>query len=159
MRWRISKHRPVTWSTNLSRGFIEGSHYGIDVTSSTSTKMEEGCYSGYCYKGDPIVSFYDGTVSLASTSVSGYGYAVYINHVIDGKKVQSRYGHLYSFSVIQGQSVKAGQQIGYMGNRGTVGGTTGLHLHFETRDCVSSGCTHANSSSTPKDPMLYFPGY
>jgi len=39
----------------------------------------------------------------------------------------SGYGHLSKFNVKQGQSVKKGDVIGYVGNTGM---STGNHLHF-----------------------------
>ena len=163
MRWRISKMWPVNWSTNMSRGFIAGSHYGIDITSISNTKMTTtGCHlNNGCYKGEPIAAMHDGTVSLSSTSILGYGYAVYINHVINGSNVQTRYGHLYSIEsgIYSGATVIAGQQIGYMGNRGDVFGTTGLHLHFATVNCAGS-CSNVTDNTKMVDPLTnYLPGY
>ena len=40
------------------------------------------------------------------------------------------YGHLSSVTVLEGESVNAGQTIGYCGSTGL---TTGAHLHFEIR--------------------------
>ena len=67
-----------------------------------------------------------GTVVQAGW-VSGYGYAVYINHA-DGR--QTRYGHLSKVLVKVGQTVDQGQKIAYSGNTGR---STGPHLHFEIR--------------------------
>lgn len=57
----------------------------------------------------------------------GYGNYVWISSG-DGK--EQIYAHLASVSVSVGQSVSAGQVIGYMGSTGH---STGAHLHFETR--------------------------
>ena len=67
-----------------------------------------------------------GTVVTAGW-VSGYGYAVYINHA-DGR--QTRYGHLSKVLVKVGQTVTQGQKIALSGNTGR---STGPHLHFEIR--------------------------
>jgi murein DD-endopeptidase MepM/ murein hydrolase activator NlpD len=56
---------------------------------------------------------------------SGFGLWVRIQHA-DG--TITVYGHMDSFSVYEGQQVKAGEQIARMGNRGE---STGTHLHFE----------------------------
>ena len=42
----------------------------------------------------------------------------------------SRYGHLNSYAIAAGQTVSAGQLIGYVG---TTGNSTGYHLHFEIK--------------------------
>lgn len=75
--------------------------------------------------GTPVVSAAAGTV-IASRSMSGYGNCIMIDH---GDKV-TVYGHLSSRAVSPGQSVSAGETIGYVGSTGM---STGAHLHFEVR--------------------------
>ena len=74
--------------------------------------------------GTPVYASCSGTVARAGW-VSGYGYAVYINHE-DGN--QTRYGHLSKVLVKAGQTVKQGDRIALSGNTGQ---STGPHLHFE----------------------------
>jgi len=166
MRYRINKHWPVIWNTKLSRGFTS-THKGIDILPTSFTKQtDSGClypdYNKPCYSANKVVSAFSGSVSLTNNdplNSSGYGRVVYINSLLDGKWIQTRYAHLWSFSVSPGSVVTAGQQIGWMGNTGLTTGTTGVHTHFETRECPISGCTNSNSSSIAVDPKGYFPGY
>lgn len=74
--------------------------------------------------GTPVYASSAGTVALAG-AVSGYGYAVYINHP-DGR--QTRYGHLSKVLVSPGQTVEQGETIALSGNTGR---STGPHVHFE----------------------------
>lgn len=76
--------------------------------------------------GTPIVAADGGEVLQASYS-GGYGYSILIYH---GGGFATFYAHMSSFAVGQGQMVKRGQVIGYVG---TTGWTTGPHLHFEVR--------------------------
>jgi murein DD-endopeptidase MepM/ murein hydrolase activator NlpD len=87
-------------------------HYGVDIANKIGT---------------PILAVTDGTVIEAGPA-SGFGLWVRIQHE-DG--TISVYGHVDSFSVHEGQKVKAGEQIARMGNRGY---STGPHLHFEIWD-------------------------
>lgn len=75
--------------------------------------------------GTPVVSAASGTV-IASRFMSGYGNCIMIDH---GGKV-TVYAHLSSRAVSPGQSVSAGETIGYVGSTGM---STGAHLHFEVR--------------------------
>lgn len=56
---------------------------------------------------------------------AGYGQRVIIKH---SNGLETSYAHLSKISVQSGQKVSQGQQIG---NCGTTGSSTGMHLHFE----------------------------
>lgn len=75
-------------------------------------------------QGTPIVATRAGVVTVASYEAGGAGYYVNINH-LDG--FVSRYMHMTHFIVSEGQTVQAGQVIGYCGSTGA---STGPHLHF-----------------------------
>jgi len=65
----------------------------------------------------------------------------------DGDIFYLAYAHLDSFTVIDGDEVKAGEVIGYSGETGKAKGTKGPHLHFEVRcEKMSNRC----------NPSLYF---
>ena len=84
-------------------------HYGIDLANAIGT---------------PIVAAADGVVA-ESGPASGFGLWVRIRHS-DG--TITVYGHINRSLVVEGQKVRAGQEIAEMGNRGN---STGPHLHFE----------------------------
>lgn len=75
--------------------------------------------------GDNIYAYKLGVVSSVKYSNRSYGNQVLITHN-DG--TQTRYAHMSSIVVKQGQSVSCGQIIGHMGSTGN---STGNHLHFE----------------------------
>jgi murein DD-endopeptidase MepM/ murein hydrolase activator NlpD len=72
-----------------------------------------------------IVAAQKGTVAAVVYGRYGYGNHVVIDH---GNGYQTLYGHMSKIYVQSGASVAAGQSIGQMG---TTGRSTGIHLHFE----------------------------
>jgi murein DD-endopeptidase MepM/ murein hydrolase activator NlpD len=86
-------------------------HRGIDLSAPTGT---------------PIYATADGVVSRASW-FSTYGLYVAIEH---GGQIQTRYAHMSRLNVAEGQRVKKGEVIGFVGSTGR---STGPHLHYEVR--------------------------
>lgn len=76
--------------------------------------------------GSPIYAAATGVVTRAGW-LGGYGNLVEIDH---GRGMVTRYGHLSSFTVREGQRVNQGDVIAAMGSTGR---STGTHLHFEVR--------------------------
>ena len=67
-----------------------------------------------------------------------YGNYVQIGH---GGDMETRYAHLSSYTVRDGEQVRKGDLIGYVGSTGR---STGPHLHYEVR-----------VSSEPVNPIPY----
>jgi len=86
-------------------------HSGVDIS---------------CRYGQPIMAPADGVVTYAGF-YSGYGRMIVVDH---GNGITTRYGHLSGFAVTDGQSVRKGEVIGYVGMSGR---STGAHLHYEVR--------------------------
>lgn len=106
---------PLT-SYILGRGLWDsGYHQGVDL-------LAPG--------GQPIFAAAAGVVSVSSESYGGYGVGIVIEHVINGQKVSTTYGHMtYGSRQVQaGDTVAAGQLIGLVGSTGS---STANHLHFE----------------------------
>ena len=76
--------------------------------------------------GDPVRTTAAGTVTQTGWN-GGYGKMVEIDH---GNGLSTRYAHLSSFEVKEGQTVRMGQIVGRVGSTGR---STGPHLHYETR--------------------------
>lgn len=75
--------------------------------------------------GTPIYATGDATVEQVEMSFGGYGKQVILNH---GFGYKTRYAHMSKYIVKNGEKVKRGQIIGYVGNTGR---STGPHLHYE----------------------------
>lgn len=86
-------------------------HKGIDLASPIGT---------------PIYATADAVVTRADW-FSSYGLFISLDH---GAQLETRYGHLSRLNVAEGQVVKKGDLIGYVGSTGR---STGPHLHYEVR--------------------------
>lgn len=75
--------------------------------------------------GTPILAAHDGRVAAVGTR--GYGNNIVIEAAPGG--LATRYAHLNTIEVRQGQVVNAGQRIGTLGHNGT-GARSNSHLHF-----------------------------
>lgn len=90
-------------------------------------------------RGTPMYAAADGQVLFAER-FAGYGNLIVIKHV---GNFFTAYAHADSVHVKKGQKIKAGEQIGTVGNTGR---STGPHLHFEL---------HKRTQSV--DPMSMLP--
>ena len=106
-----------------------GTHGGTDIGASYGSAI-------YAAGSGTVVTAYNN-----SAYNGGYGNYAIINH---GNGIQTLYAHMSVCSVTVGQTVSAGQTIGYVGSTGR---STGPHLHFEVR---------VNGSRV--DPQSYYPG-
>lgn len=77
--------------------------------------------------GDPVYATGNGeiTISEQGEAKRSYGQQIVIDH---GFGYKTRYAHLSRRLVTEGQYVKRGELIGYVGSSG---GSTGPHLHYE----------------------------
>jgi murein DD-endopeptidase MepM/ murein hydrolase activator NlpD len=94
--------------------------------------------------GAPISAAADGVVLNTGTGSTAYGNWVTIKHTISavgGHQIITLYGHMISYIVSVGQTVKKGELIGFEGNTGDTtrllyGPEHGYHLHFTVFDAV-----------------------
>ena len=118
--------------TRIASGFGMRIHpiYGI-------AKMHNGL-DFTAPQGTPIYSTGDGTVTAAGGG-TGTGNHVIINH---GYGYETEYMHMVRIKARDGQRVKRGEVIGWVGNTGA---STGPHCHYEV---------HINGR--PVDPVYFF---
>ena len=98
-------------------------HNGLDFTAS---------------QGTPIYATGDGIVTNADFG-NGFGNHVVINH---GYGYETYYAHMVRIKTKNGQRVKRGEVIGWVGSTGA---STGPHCHYEV---------HINGN--PVDPVYFF---
>ena len=104
-----------------------GNHAGIDISAPGGTKI-------YAAMSGVVIHAAKGTGSSWS-----YGNYVIVSH---SNGTNTLYAHMSRIGCKQGQTVKQGDVIGYVGSTGR---STGNHLHFEVRQ-----------GSTRNDPLNYF---
>ncbi len=86
-------------------------HDGIDISAD---------------RGQPVFATADGIVVRAARA-GNLGRAVYVVHRFG---YETRFGHLSTILVEEGQEVRRGDTLGWVGNSGRA---TGYHLHYEVR--------------------------
>lgn len=115
--YSISSGYGSRWGTTHGAIDIAGGNAGAAIVASRSgtvVTVRTGCSHNY-------------PKSSSCGCGGGYGNYVVIQH--DGT-YSTLYGHMASVAVSPGQTVSAGQTIGYVGSTGF---STGFHLHFEVR--------------------------
>lgn len=113
---------PFGWRRDPIKGEGNQQHKGIDMT----------LWRGWSAVA-PVCAAWDGTVTAVRDEIEGYdesrsaGNYVIVDH---GDGLSTRYYHLAygSVRVAAGDTVAAGQELGFMGATGAV---TGAHLHFQ----------------------------
>lgn len=90
-------------------------------------------------QGTPIYATGNGIVRETGFSDGGYGNHVVINH---GYGYETLYGHMVRIKARNGQRVKRGELIGWVGSTGK---STGPHCHYEV---------HVNGNEV--DPVYFF---
>ena len=113
----------ATWVTPVS-GWKLTSPFGMRTHPILKTQRMHNGIDMACAQGTPIYATRAGKVTQASYQAGGAGNYVSINH-LDG--FSSIYMHMTHYVVSVGQTVSAGQLIGYVGSTGL---STGPHLHF-----------------------------
>jgi murein DD-endopeptidase MepM/ murein hydrolase activator NlpD len=127
--------QPVN-NKDLSR-IASGFGYRIDPVYKT-TKFHAGLDFA-APQGTPIYATANGIVTTAGNTGNGYGNHVVINH---GYGYQTLYGHMFRVKAKNGEHIKRGEVIGWVGSTGK---STGPHCHYEV---------HRNGD--PVDPVYYF---
>lgn len=124
---------PTIWPVT---GFISSNFGGRSSPFGNGSQFHKGLDISN-RMGTPIVATAEGTVTMAGPD-GAYGNSVEISH---GGGLVTKYAHMQRFAVKQGQWVKRGEVIGYIGMTGR---TTGPHLHYEVR-----------LNGAPVNPMRY----
>jgi murein DD-endopeptidase MepM/ murein hydrolase activator NlpD len=118
------------WSREYSYGSTKRGqlqiHHGLDFANPSGVAVL-AVADGIVYYAGPDIG------RLFGPRPDFYGILVVIEHPYmynTGEKIYTLYGHLRTEAVYTGQSVRAGDVIGYVGATGVA---LGPHLHFEVR--------------------------
>jgi murein DD-endopeptidase MepM/ murein hydrolase activator NlpD len=122
---------------------------GFGCTSFEMEPVEPACPGGHFHAGldlagpgpgTPVLAAAGGLVLAVVSSPGGYGLHVVLDH---GHGLTTLYAHLRRTVVAAGDLVGGGSPVGELGSTGL---STGIHLHFEVR-----------TGGRPADPELYLP--
>lgn len=119
------KHFPGITPLKMTPNIRISSFFGARYDPFT---LHRKAHSGVDFVGPQNTEIFataDGFVTLINQSRKGYGNEIVIDHKFGHK---TRYAHLNTILVKEGQKIERGQAIGYMGNTGK---STGTHLHYE----------------------------
>lgn len=176
---------PVPYTKNVTQGFIPGKHYGIDILengilwkpvfaakSGTVVRLWDGCRNcdGFAAQGQGCsertgcaLHELSGAYSVAGTARrfcnKTQGNALCIRH---GAFSYTSYYHLVKLTVKQGQVVRQGQLIGYVGSTGL---SSGAHLHFSVHSSYYTLLTafsdpqkysYLDAPAPSEEPMVQF---
>ncbi len=110
------------------RGTQGYTHSGIDIACGTGYPITAAA-SGKVTKVSTgnVHCNYSSSAGTCPSCANSAGNNVTIDH---GNGYSTKYLHLASIDLVQGQTVACGQQVGIVGNTGC---STGAHLHFEVR--------------------------
>ena len=109
LQWPLPGHTYISCHFGEVDAFGNAGHRGTDIPAP---------------EGTPILAAHSGTVLVSGWNDS-YGNQVLLDN---GAGLSTRYAHMTATAVTAGETVTAGQVIGYVGSTGD---STGNHLHFE----------------------------
>jgi murein DD-endopeptidase MepM/ murein hydrolase activator NlpD len=109
---------------NLTR---VSSYFGMRINPVRKIKQLHTGIDYMAALGADILASASGTITKVSDKRKGFGKMIVIKHC---NTYETRYAHMDGFAVKEGDKVKKGQVIGYVGNTGM---SLGPHLHFEVR--------------------------
>jgi murein DD-endopeptidase MepM/ murein hydrolase activator NlpD len=124
-------------ATPLRTEYRMSSPFGFRVHPITGVPMLHAGLDLVAPRGTPIFATGTGRVLRAGVA-GGYGNMVEIQHA---EGLVTRYGHMDTIAVVEGQAVTAGSVLGTLGSTGD---STGPHVHYEIR-----------RGGQPVDPMPF----
>lgn len=128
MRWPVGKdkkdfndnwYNAQAYGAKTTYGYHEGDDFNLKTGGDTDL-------------GQPLYAITNGTVTSVHTHTTKptYGNHIHIQHDGPWGTVYSHYAHCQSVSVLVGDSVREGQEVGRLGKSGT----DAAHLHFAIKN-------------------------
>lgn len=139
LRFPVMLADGTRYGINTNNLFANNSHCGIDIATKTGTAS---------IAGKNVYSVYDGIVERARFNAD-QGNTIYIKHSIYGIDYISKYCHLQSMSVNEGDTVTKYTKIGTVGNTGEAANRT-YHLHLEFCRCSDWNDTGPYTAINPE---------
>jgi murein DD-endopeptidase MepM/ murein hydrolase activator NlpD len=111
----------------MTQGYGVGSHAPAEIWGGVDLAIDgdgDGSADPQGTQDHPVYATHDGVAKLTPNSWPGG------NHIwLTNEAYRTGYAHLASFAVQDGQAVRRGEVIGYVGSTGQ---SSGPHLHYDT---------------------------
>jgi murein DD-endopeptidase MepM/ murein hydrolase activator NlpD len=122
----LLKELPTLWPLQGVRGRVTNYFGPAEHPFTKKWYLHKGIDLAYRI-GTPVICTADGKVVEKKFEPMGFGHYIIIRHKYG---FYTKYAHLQTVTVKEGELVSQGQKIGTLGNTGL---STGPHLHYEVR--------------------------
>jgi len=127
---KVNNSEPSIFPVKKVVGVEISSRFGMRMHPISKKKMMHNAVDIRAPKGTPVYATADGLVrKVKGDFVQGKSYGRYIIIDHDGG-YSTLYAQLSEYNIKEGQKVKQGDEIGYVGSSGL---STGTHLHYEIK--------------------------
>lgn len=143
-------HLPIDGQYLTIRGKSLNNSFGMVRTDTNGNPKPHQGWDIAAMIGTPVYAIADGVIEFTKEQ-GDYGKQICLSFNFKEETLYAFYAHLKSISVVDKQTVKEGERIGYVGQTGNANGQhhAQAHLHFEIRTSLNPGA----GLSGRKDPV------
>lgn len=133
-------HLPVMGNQINIRGKKFNNTFGIVREKNGQPRAHQG-WDISAMIGTPVYAIATGVIEFTTGNIGDYGRQICMSFNHNKQNLYAFYAHLSSVTVITGQYVVEGEEIGYIGRTGNAKNfpLTEAHLHFEIRTSAHRG--------------------
>jgi murein DD-endopeptidase MepM/ murein hydrolase activator NlpD len=128
-------HLPVIGNHLVIRGKKFNNAFGMVRTHSNGTAKAHQGWDISATPGTPVFAVANGVIEFVTGDGGDYGRQICLSFNFKGRTLYAFYAHLQEITVVKGQFVAEGEDIGLVGRTGNAKNLpmSQSHLHFEIR--------------------------